>query len=165
MGYKTAQGFLGQPVIHVVCMWRHGVVFERGRHAHPLYRISSPQSLDFPLLIVRYPNCKLQMPTYEASSLSEISRGTTTHLPRVHSDVEVGFGVDILDLVNSWFQFSVLEDGRGVAGRVQSHGWQSKCGNAGERKLMSHVNTHARHAFVMRVCGMATVTTAVPKEC
>ena len=42
--------------------------------------------------------------------------------------MNVGLGVEVLDFVDSWLQFSALEDGR-VAGRAQGHGWWDKCDN------------------------------------
>jgi len=54
---------------------------------------------------------------HETPSLSEIFGGTTAHLPRVYFDVEIGLGLDVLDLVDPWLQFSIIEDG-GVVGRV-----------------------------------------------
>ena len=38
-------------------------------------------------------------------------------------DVDEGLGIKVLDLVDPWLQLSVFKDGRGVIGRVQSHGW------------------------------------------
>lgn len=38
-------------------------------------------------------------------------------------DIQVGLAVDVLDFVGPWLQFSIPEDGWGVAGRgVQGHG-------------------------------------------
>ena len=62
------------------------------------------------------------MPTYEPPSLSKIFRGTTTHFSRVHLDIEVRLSVDVLDLVDPWLQFSVLEYGREAAGRAHGRG-------------------------------------------
>ena len=74
------------------------------------------------------------MATYKPSPLFKVFGGATTHFPRMYRNVEVGLTLDVLDLVDPWLQFSVLEDGRGVAGRVQSHGRHSKCGNCRERR-------------------------------
>ena len=43
-------------------------------------------------------------------------------MPRVHLDIDVCLGVDVLDLVEPWLQFSVFENRKGVVGRVQGHG-------------------------------------------
>ena len=43
-------------------------------------------------------------------------------------DVHVGLTVEILDFVDTLFQFPIFEDG-GV-GRVQGHSWEGKCDNA-----------------------------------
>ena len=42
-------------------------------------------------------------------------------------NVKVGLVINVLDLVDPWLEFPVLEDGRRVAGRAQGHGWR-KCG-------------------------------------
>lgn len=57
------------------------------------------------------------MATYKPPPLSKLFDGTTTHFPREYLDVKVGFIMDVLDLVDPWFQFSVFEDG-GVTGRT-----------------------------------------------
>ena len=49
-------------------------------------------------------------------------------------DIEVGLGRKVLDLVNSRLEFSVFEDGRGVAGRFQGHGWHSEFDNVGNTR-------------------------------
>ena len=85
-------------------------------HTHPLYGISSPERLDFPLVTVRYMSHKLMKQTHEPVSLKILCR-TTTHVPRMYLDVEVGLCVNIPDLVDSRLQFSVLEDGRGFVGQ------------------------------------------------
>ena len=56
------------------------------------------------------------MPTYKPLSLSEVFGRTTARFSRVHLEVEVGPSLDVLGLADPWFQFSVLEDGRGVTG-------------------------------------------------
>lgn len=37
-------------------------------------------------------------------------------------DIEVGIGTEVLDLINSWLQLSVLENGRRVVRQVEGHG-------------------------------------------
>jgi hypothetical protein len=37
-------------------------------------------------------------------------------------NIHVGLAVKVLDFVDSWLQFSVFEDGRGVASRWSDHG-------------------------------------------
>lgn len=64
---------------------------------------------------------KRRGPAYKASSFFEIFGGTTTHFPCVYLNVEVGLGVNILDLVDSWLQLPAFEDRRGVTGRVEGH--------------------------------------------
>jgi len=44
----------------------------------------------------------------------------------VYLDIEEGLSLDVLDLVDPWLQFSILEDGREVAG----HSWWNKYDNA-----------------------------------
>ena len=92
-------------------------------HTHPSYGISSPERLDFPLVIVRHTNDGLRRlkRTHEPISLKVLGRASA-HVLRVHFDIGVGLGENILDLVNPWFQFSVLEDG--VVDRI--HGWKGK---------------------------------------
>jgi len=48
-------------------------------------------------------------------------------------DVEVGLGINILDLVDPWFEFLVPEDRRGVAGRAQGHGCRTSATMWGTR--------------------------------
>ena len=43
-------------------------------------------------------------------------------MPRMHLDIDVCLGVNVLDLVDPWLEFSVFEDRKEVAGRVQGHG-------------------------------------------
>ena len=50
-------------------------------------------------------------------------------------DIQVGLGLKALDLVDPRLQFSVFKDGRGVAGRVQGHGWQGKFDNVGNTRI------------------------------
>lgn len=55
----------------------------------------------------------------------------------MYPDIEVGLTLDVLDPVDPRFEFSVLEDGKGVTGRVQGHAdhivcteqvwWRGKC--------------------------------------
>ena len=61
--------------------------------------------------------------TCETPSLPEIFGGTIGHFPRVYLYIEVGFIVNVLDLVDPWLQFPVPEDGRGITSRTQGHGW------------------------------------------
>ena len=59
------------------------------------------------------------------------------YLPRVHLDIDVGLGDDILDLVDPWLQFPIFEDIERVTGRVQGHGRQIKdliCNTRGEHE-------------------------------
>ena len=58
-------------------------------------------------------------------------------------DIEVGLGMEVLDLVNFWLQSPAFEDGSGVAGRVQGHGWERKCGNMGNTSKPRHYIAHA----------------------
>ena len=37
-------------------------------------------------------------------------------------DIEVGLEIKVLDLVDPWLEFPIVEDGRGVARRGQGHG-------------------------------------------
>jgi hypothetical protein len=76
-------------------------------------------------------NHNLAKRTHEPVSLLKILGRTTTHVLRVYLDIDVGLGENVPDLVNSWLQFSVLEDRRGLVGRVQGHGWQSRRDNVG----------------------------------
>ena len=46
----------------------------------------------------------------------------------MYMDIEECLGVDILDLVDPWLQFSGFENGRKIAGWVGSHDRQGKCG-------------------------------------
>lgn len=62
--------------------------------------------------------------------------GATTHDPRVYVDIEIGLSVNVLNLVDPRLQFSVLEDGAGVAGRVQFHRWQGKVDGEHEQVAM-----------------------------
>ena len=102
------------------------------RHqAHHLHRISSAKSFDLPLLNVRFANHRKQAKTHKALSLLEITGRTTTHLLRVSVDIEVCFRIQVLYLVNSWLQFSVLEDGTGASCRGQGHGWESEHDSVG----------------------------------
>jgi len=78
---------------------------------NPLYHVSRPKSLDFPLLNVRFVNRRRQVATYEPPSLLKSPGRTTTNLSRVFMDIEVGLRVQVLDLVDPRLQFSVLEDG------------------------------------------------------
>ena len=50
-------------------------------------------------------------------SVLEVFGGTTAQFLRMSVDVEVGLGMNILDLLDAWLEFPVLEDRRGVAGR------------------------------------------------
>jgi len=43
-------------------------------------------------------------------------------------DIEQRPGVDALDLLDPWLQFSVFENGRKITGWVGKHTLQSKCG-------------------------------------
>jgi len=90
--------------------------------AHPLDRVPGPKLFYFPLRMVRCVCNRRRAPAYEAPPFFEIFCGTTAHFPRVYLNVEVRLGVDVLDLVDPWFQFPVVEDRRGVTGRVQGHG-------------------------------------------
>ena len=62
----------------------------------------------------------------------------------------VGIVENVIDLVDSRLQFSVLEDGRGVAGRSGGHG-QSK---------YDKVTTHIRHTFSQVAAGKGDATPA-----
>ena len=73
------------------------------------------------------------MLTYAAPSLPEVFGRTAPHFPRVQFDIEVGFAVNVLDLVDPWFWFSVLEDGRGATGRGQGHGGRGSATTWGTR--------------------------------
>ena len=97
-------------------------------HTHTSYGISGPERHDFPLVIVRHRNDGLRerKQAHESISLLKVLGRASAHDSRVHFDIGVGLGVNILDLVNPWLQFSVLEDGRGVVGRIQGHGWKNK---------------------------------------
>ena len=52
-------------------------------------------------------------------------------------DIHIGLGVEVLDFVNSRLQFSVFEDGRGIAGRCGGH---SRTSLATQRTLVIRVN-------------------------
>ena len=90
-------------------------------NTHPLHGIPSPEGHDFPLVIVRSTNNRPRKRTHQPVSLLNVLGRTTTHLPRVFLDIEVGPRVKILDLVDSWLQSSVFEDGRGAGMQVRSH--------------------------------------------
>ena len=72
---------------------------------------------------------------------------------RVHLDIKVGLRVDVLDLVDPWFQFSILEDRKGIAGRVQGHG-QNEHDSVGEHQqaamlyIVVHIENTCRLHFV-----------------
>ena len=85
-------------------------------NAYPFYSVSSPERLYFPLVVVRYTKPGLRMRTHEPISLLKVSGRAAAYAPRLYINISPGFGTNILDLVNSWLQFSILEDGRGVAG-------------------------------------------------
>jgi hypothetical protein len=84
---------------------------------YPFHSVPSPKRLYFPLVIVRCANPRLRTRTHEPVSLLEVSGGAAAYGPRVSLDVNPGLGENVLDLVNPWLQFSVLEDRRG------GHGW------------------------------------------
>ena len=77
---------------------------------HSLDRISGPKGFYFPLPIVRREPL-VEIRTYDPPSLSKILGGTTTQFPRVFMDINIAFGVKVLDLVDPCLQFSVFEDG------------------------------------------------------
>ena len=68
--------------------------------ANPLYHVSRPKPLDFPLLIVRYVNHRRQIATYEPLSLLQTLGRTAANLSRVFMDIEVCPCVQVLDLVD-----------------------------------------------------------------
>ena len=39
-------------------------------------------------------------------------------------DVKICLGIEVLDLVDPWLEFSVFKDEGRVVGRGQGHGWQ-----------------------------------------
>ena len=82
--------------------------------AYLSHRMPSPRIINFPLLIIRCVNHRWKIQTYETTSIREIFGGTTTDFLRVLVDVEVSHSMKILDLVNSWPNSSVSEDGRTV---------------------------------------------------
>ena len=86
----------------------------------PSYGISNTRALNYPLLIVRYEQ-REEMVIHKPPPFSEVLGGTTTHFLRSYPDAEAGFILDALDIVDPWLQFSVLENGSGVARRVQDH--------------------------------------------
>ena len=49
-------------------------------------------------------------------------------------DIKVGLTINVLNFVDPRFQFPILEDGRGTAGRAWAHdgrlGWARSLGNA-----------------------------------
>ena len=98
------------------------------RHAHPSDGISIPERLDFPLWMVRHMNCRLQKRTHEPPTPLKVLGRATAHAPRVYFDIGECLSKNILDLVDSWLQFPILEDRRGVAGWAQ-HGKQGKRDN------------------------------------
>jgi len=61
------------------------------------------------------------MAAYDTPSLSETPGGTATHVSRVYLNIEEGFTVNVLDLVDSWSQLPMFEDGGGGVGRYQGH--------------------------------------------
>jgi hypothetical protein len=111
--------------------WQRLFQFTLTYSTHFSYGISSPKRLDFPLVIVRYMCLNLAKRTHESVPLIKILGRTTAHAPRVYLNIDVGLGENVPDLVNSRLQFSILEDGRGLIGRVQGHSWQSRCDNVG----------------------------------
>ena len=50
------------------------------------------------------------VPTHKAPSMTDVPLGTTAHFPRVDFDIKVSVGIDVLDLVDPWLQFSIFED-------------------------------------------------------
>ena len=75
-------------------------------------------------MVVRYTDSRLlRRGTYEPISLLEILGRAAAYDPRVYLDINPGLGENVLDLVNPRLRFSVLEDGRGVIGRFESHSW------------------------------------------
>ena len=119
---KTAQAFLAQPDPRIVRDPTIGSESsERNMYTHPLHGIPSAKGFDFPLLVVRHTNHKLPKQTYEAPSLRKGCGWSATHVFRVVMDVHVGLGVEVLDSIDSWLQFSVLEDGRGIVSGSCGH--------------------------------------------
>ena len=90
---------------------------------YPFYSVSSPERSYFPLVVVRYTDPRLRMWTYEPVSLLKVSGRAAAYGPRVLLDIDPGFSENVLDLINPCLQFSILEDGRGVAGWSLGHGW------------------------------------------
>jgi len=123
-GVQNCSGFPGSTYIR---QYSHMAVEVDVERAHPLYSITGPKLFYFPLQIIRCVCNRRRAPTYTAPSFLEVFGGTTAHFPRVYFDVKVGVGVNVLDLVDPWFQFPVFEDRSGVTGRIQGHGWQGEC--------------------------------------
>ena len=119
---KTAQAFPARPDSRIVGGLTTGSESsEKNMYTHPLHGIPSAKGFDFPLLIVRYVNHKLPERTYETPSLHKGCGWPATHVPRVVMDVHVGLGVEVLDSIDPWLQFSVLEDGRGIVSGSFGH--------------------------------------------
>jgi len=129
---QNCSGFPGSTYVRY-CSAYNGRVCVGHWCAHHLHRISGPEAFDFPLLNVRYLNHRCQILTYEPPPLSKIVGGSTTHAPRMYLDIEEGFSVDVLDLVDPRLQFSVSEDGRGATGRARVHGSRSSATTWGTR--------------------------------
>ena len=90
------------------------------------------------------------MSTYKPPPLSEVLSGATAHFPRVCLDIEVGLRLKVLDLVDPWLQFSVFEDGRGVAGRLHCYVRQGKYNNVENTRrsrcfYISYTDVHSPH--------------------
>ena len=92
-------------------------------------------------------NHELVKQTHEPVSLLKILGRTTTHVPRVYLSVEVGLGENITDFVNSRFQFSVLEYGRGFVGRVLGHGGRASAVAWGARGQVTVLVLSTRRNF------------------
>ena len=63
---------------------------------------------------------------YKPPSFLKVFGWATARFPRDVLYIDVIPGLNILDFVYPWLQFSVFEDGRGVVSRVEGHGWQSR---------------------------------------
>ena len=63
------------------------------------------------------------MQTHEPPSNPKIFTRTTTQFHGMEADIEVGFGINVLDLVDPRFQSSLFEEGGKTTGG--GHDWRS----------------------------------------